>query len=474
MPNVVVLGGSFAGLSAALMLAGDGHDVTVLERDVGPVPTDPQDWERPAVPQFWQAHSMMALGRGVLARRLPDVLATLLACGAVEYPLDSYVPPTAAGIADPELLAELVPLACRRTLYEWVLRTHALEHPGIDLRTGVDVTGLQWRTGSAPHVTGIATRAYGGLSADVVLDATGRRTAVRRWVREAGVDINERDEDAALVCYTRFFRIHDPATMPRMLRGNATVLFLDGFVAYAFLSDNGTVAVGLGRLPHDRALDPLREPAAFDRAAAAVPHLAPWVDPDRVRPISGVAVMGGLRNSIRSPLTDGPVVHGLHTIGDALAITNPALGRGMSLALTHAEIVTDGLRAEPVAGSAQSELIGRRLAATAEMHWRDAVRHDRGRANAWRATVGLPAGPVPPPTPVPMPVAGPAAMVDAEVWLRLMRVMHLVDPPGSVFDDPDLAAHIATLSLPELTPPACRSDVLAALHAHPPVVAGNR
>lgn len=464
MPNVVVLGGSIAGLSAALMLAGDGHEVTVLERDPAPPPEIAAEWDRPAVPQFWQAHSTMAGGRAILARRLPEVLSALLGHGAVEHPLQSYVPPTASGIVDPEQLADLVPLACRRSLFEWELRRHAAEHPGVDLRTGVAVAGLRWRPGSVPRVTGVTTREHGSLAADVVLDATGRRTALPRWAREVGVEIVERDEDADIVCYTRLFRIRDPGAMPRMVRGNATVLFLDGFCGYSFLGDNATVAVGLARLTRDRALEVLREPATFDTAAAAVPLLAPWVHPDLVEPISGVAVMGGIRNTVRSPVHAGrPVLQGLHAIGDALAITNPAFGRGMSLALLHADVVADGLRTEPDPGTRQAELIGHRLAALAEGHWRDAVRHDRARANAWRATVGLPAGPAAPPTAVPLPVAGAAAMVDSEVWVRLMRAMHVLDPPGAVFDDASLAAHIATLDVPALPPAARRADLMSAV-----------
>jgi 2-polyprenyl-6-methoxyphenol hydroxylase-like FAD-dependent oxidoreductase len=466
MPNVVILGGSFTGLAAALVLARDGHQVTVLERDPAPLPASSEEWDRPTVPQARQAHSTMALGRAILARRLPDVLAALLDDGAVEHPLETYVPPTAAGSADSALLADLVPLACRRSAYERVLRRCVEADAGIDLRTGVTVTGLRWRPGPLPWADGVTTREHGPLDADIVLDASGRRTALPRWARDAGAEIVEQTEDTQLVYHTRFFRVLDPESMPRMARGNATVLILDGACAFAFLCDNDTVAVAIARLTQDRALEPLRDPALFDRAARAVPPIAPWVDRDRVAPISGVAVMGGIRNTLRSPLRDGrPVLLGVHPVGDTLAITDPTFGRGLSLALAQIEVVADGLRAEPDPGVDQAALIGHGLTAIAETHWRDSVRHDRARTNRWRATIGLPPGPAAPPTAVPMPVAGAASMADAAVWVRLMRAVHLLEPPGSVFDDDELAEHIAGLGIAPPRLPACRSDLLAALDA---------
>ena len=58
MSNVVICGGGICGLGAALLLARDGHDVTVLERDRSPLPESGEQawevWERNGVAQFRQ------------------------------------------------------------------------------------------------------------------------------------------------------------------------------------------------------------------------------------------------------------------------------------------------------------------------------------------------------------------------------------------------------------------------------------
>ena len=56
MAAVVVTGGGLIGLSTAMLLAKDGHQVTVLERDPNPPPATPAEawelWERRGVNQF--------------------------------------------------------------------------------------------------------------------------------------------------------------------------------------------------------------------------------------------------------------------------------------------------------------------------------------------------------------------------------------------------------------------------------------
>ena len=60
MSRILVLGGGVVGLSTAMMLARQGHSVTVFEHDSEPLPGSPEEawraWERRGVTQFRQPH----------------------------------------------------------------------------------------------------------------------------------------------------------------------------------------------------------------------------------------------------------------------------------------------------------------------------------------------------------------------------------------------------------------------------------
>ncbi|MCE0766119.1 hypothetical protein LWC35_24915 [Pseudonocardia kujensis] len=109
----------------------------------------------------------------------------------------------------------------RRPVVEAVLAELAGTEPGVEVRRGTKVAAVATGAsalGGVPHVTGVVTTVGEMLPADLVVDATGRRTRAASWLAAVGArPPREESEDRGFVYYTRFFRGDSP---PR-LRGRA-------------------------------------------------------------------------------------------------------------------------------------------------------------------------------------------------------------------------------------------------------------
>src|SRR4029078_269571 len=93
--EILVLGAGLCGLSTAMLLARDGHQVTVLERDLAAAPEPAQAWEaweRRGVNQFRLPHVMLPPWRARMERELPEVLDEVLAAGGLRLRTPGKLP----------------------------------------------------------------------------------------------------------------------------------------------------------------------------------------------------------------------------------------------------------------------------------------------------------------------------------------------------------------------------------------------
>lgn len=301
--RALVAGGGPVGIYTAIALARRGHEVTLIDRDPGPIG---DDWQRAGVMQFEHAHGWRPQVVEALRAEMPHVLDALLHAGARLEQL-----PGIPGIEA---------LACRRPVFERVLRECARQQPG-----------LTWRTGHVDRAEVAGGVAIGAvvdgepIDADAVVVATGRTSKVGEEFRgpiEGGT--------CGFSYVTRVYRARPgvPAYsgFPSFQTG-------PGYVSVVIGGDAETHTVVVAYPSHDATFGALRSTGGFETTAQLVPNLIPWTDPVAFEPLTDVLVGGNLTNTYRlqGPALGLPPATGLFFVGDTVMTTNPAAGRNLAL-----------------------------------------------------------------------------------------------------------------------------------------------
>jgi flavin-dependent dehydrogenase len=381
--RVVVMGAGVVGLTTAMLLGNDGHDVVVVERDSTEPYGDPDalwaGWERRGVNQFRLLHYFQPGFRDRLVRELPAVVDGLDAAGAIRHNVMALVPEQLSG-GFREGDEQYEALTARRPVTEAVLARIAAATPGVEIRRGIAIDGVLTGTpvdDDTPHIVGVRCASGDELRADLVVDALGRRSSLPSWLQAFGAQppVEER-EDCGFVYYGRYFRSPDGSVPPMI----APLLQDYGTVSILTLpADNGTWGVGIIVSARDKQARALKNIDTWHRALAAFPLAAHWVDGEPID--DGVAAMAGIEDRHRDYCPDGsPVATGVVSVGDAWACTNPSLGRGATIGFFHAIALRDAMRSS--AAHAPGEFARSFAAATAdsvEPWYRATLGYDRAR-----------------------------------------------------------------------------------------------
>lgn len=466
MPRIVVIGGGIVGLSTAMILAKQGHEVTVLERDGSDLPGSPdeawQAWDRHGVAQFRQPHYLHPAGRQLLDDALPEVTRALLNAGAATFDLLTLMPPFIGDRARQQGDERFVTVTGRRPVIEYAVASAASD---LDIRRGVSVSELV--TGptavkGVPNVTGVRT-SDGEIRADLVIDAMGRRSVLPGWLTSLGAHpMAEEAEDSGFTYYTRYFRSAG-GTVPQFITGLLTPF--DSFSLLTLPGDTGTWSVTVYISSRDLALKQLRHPDKWRAVVAACPLHAHLLDGE---PLSGVLAMSGIVDRHRRAVLAGtPVLTGLLAVGDSACCTNPSLGRGMTLGLMHA-VGTAEVIAAHLGDPVTLAIAHDQMTQTQVTPWyQNTVRFDRARRTEIEASIdGRPAPEASGPATQFQQALGIAMLYDPGVFRGMMELTSMLALPEQVFSRPGFGDRVAAAAADHeaFTPPGpSRADILRTL-----------
>lgn len=349
--TIIMIGGGIGGLSAALALKSDGANVVIVERDPPPVelerPTDAfERWHRPGVPQFRHAHMFLARLQTLVRDHHPELHAELLAAGLELSRLEEMLPPGQLGTFRPLPGDEdLRHFWGRRATFEYVLRQHVGKLPHVRFVHSARVEGLVLDVSESEiRVRGLRVHRAGAtetIAADVVVDASGKRTRCPAWLEAEGARIRFERHPSNRQYVCRHHRLSDPSAGPARQGTGAN---LDFFGYSIFYAEDGSYAIALGCPTDEQEIArAMHRPEGFDAICDQIPVLAQWRDHSKVE--STIVGAGGFENRwTHYRGNGGKEILSFFALGDSHVETNPIYGRGTACAFVQSHILASVLR----------------------------------------------------------------------------------------------------------------------------------
>lgn len=323
--HAIVIGGSIAGLCAARVLSDFYEHVTIFERDE--LPDGPAN--RAAVPQGRHVHLLMARGAAEFESHFPGLLDDMVAAGVpilenrpdcIHFGAAGHVLGTQHTLQD-----EFTAYVPSRPQLEFQIRRRVDAIPNVEIvRRLVSEPTFDAR---AQRVTGVVLDDDEAVSADLVVDATGRGTRLPVWLEQWGFERPREDTvDVGIGYASQRVQVPDGLLAEKVVVAGASDDLPLG-VGMLFYEDGlwNVTTFGVGKV------DP---PKDFDGMCALADDILPAHVAGALRagkPVGEMAFHKYPTSRWRRFDKLDRFPSGIVPFGDAVVSFNPTYGQGMTM-----------------------------------------------------------------------------------------------------------------------------------------------
>ncbi|PZO10262.1 MAG: monooxygenase [Leptolyngbya foveolarum] len=429
LKRAIVIGGSIAGLLSAKVLSAAFDEVLIVERDLIPKNTA----DRTGVPQSPQPHILLTQGYRLLKDFFPGLEKDLQAAGAVPVDWGQDFQYFAFGdwCANTTEPTGLDSVSCTRPLLETAVRRQVEQIVNVKRLSPYRVEGV---IGSADKVTGVRCRQSKDktdermISADLIVDASGRSTNALKWLAALGASIPDVEKiDAQLGYATGRYRIPDD------WNEDWKVLLISHEppkktqLGYLARVENNELIATLGGYCQE--YPPLVQDE-FMKAAKQLPDGAFYEAIAQSTPISKIKAYRSTANRLYHYEQLDKMPMGFVAIGDAVCALCPAYGQGLTTSAMSALTLQDWLLE-----NAKNDEVGeslafqKKIAKRIQSAWSAATTNDSGFLNGegdrkknfvGRLLSGY------------MRRLVAKTHTDGELTLALAKITHMVDSPAKL------------------------------------------